>query len=256
MGYGAMAVLAATRRAPNGGSRLVGALEAAYGDVRARVAELPDVVMVTGSGLSGYGLRWGHFAHDRWVEALAEGRRPELFVGGERLACGAELVMQTLLHECAHALAAVRGVKDTSRGFRYHNQRFLALARELGLDYLGDAPHGSIGWSAVELTDAAREEYASTISALGAAIDLWLDNPLDGLTIAPPGGSGGLPGGSGGVGLPGGDGGRVRRTGGPRSHNLLRAVCDCVPPRIVRVAPATLAAGPVTCGLCDGEFLA
>jgi hypothetical protein len=36
---------------------------------------------------------------------------------------------QTILHEAVHALAHVRGVKDTSRGGKYHNKReFVALA--------------------------------------------------------------------------------------------------------------------------------
>ena len=38
-----------------------------------------------------------------------------------------------MLHEGAHALAVVRGVRDTSaEGNRYHNKRFVALAIEMG----------------------------------------------------------------------------------------------------------------------------
>ena len=32
-------------------------------------------------------------------------------------------VLDTLLHEAAHALAAARGIKDTSRQGRYHNKK-------------------------------------------------------------------------------------------------------------------------------------
>jgi len=40
-------------------------------------------------------------------------RLPEVFVGGEGLARGLADVHGTLLHEAAHALADVRGIKDT-----------------------------------------------------------------------------------------------------------------------------------------------
>ena len=45
-----------------------------------------------------------------------------------------------MLHDAVHALAHVRGVKDTSRGGKYHNKReFVTLAAQPGL--LG--PRGS-----------------------------------------------------------------------------------------------------------------
>jgi hypothetical protein len=39
-----------------------------------------------------------------------------------------------MLHEAAHALAQVRGIKDTSRRGRWHNARFRALAEELRIE--------------------------------------------------------------------------------------------------------------------------
>jgi hypothetical protein len=96
--------------------------------------------------------KWGHFGADHWVQGrpTEEGqgaaldlsvarRKPELFVSGECLAEGPRQTLQTMLHEAVHALAHVRGVKDTSRGGKYHNKReFVALAGELGLAW----PHG------------------------------------------------------------------------------------------------------------------
>jgi hypothetical protein len=54
-----------------------------------------------------------------------------------------------MLREAIHALAYVRGVKDTSRGGKYHNKReFVALAGELGLAWpQGQRPHPVIGFS-------------------------------------------------------------------------------------------------------------
>ena len=67
------------------------------------------------------------------LDLSAARRRPELFVAGECLAEGPRQTLQTMLHEAVHALAHARGVKDTSRGGKYHNKReFVALAGELG----------------------------------------------------------------------------------------------------------------------------
>ena len=52
-----------------------------------------------------------------------------LFVAGECLAESPRQTLQTMLHEAVHALAHTRGVKDTSRGGKYHNKRaFVAPA--------------------------------------------------------------------------------------------------------------------------------
>ena len=53
---------------------------------------------------------------------------------GELLAADDRAVIEVMLHEAAHALAVVRGFRDSSaEGNRYHNKRFVALAAEMGL---------------------------------------------------------------------------------------------------------------------------
>jgi hypothetical protein len=87
------------------GSGLITALEQTWADLRRRTPEPPEVVVVTGTGLSSSALhldaKWGHFGADHWVEGhpieqgqgaalnlSAARRRPELFVAGECLAEG------------------------------------------------------------------------------------------------------------------------------------------------------------------------
>jgi hypothetical protein len=70
----------------------------------------------------------------------------------------------TLLHEAAHAIAHVRGAKDTSRQGRRHNARFKTLAEELGITVTKDP---RTGWSPTTLPEATRSQYATTIAALG-----------------------------------------------------------------------------------------
>ena len=53
-------------------SGLIAALEQTWTDIRHRTPELPEVVVVTGTGLSSSALhidaKWGHFGADHWVE--------------------------------------------------------------------------------------------------------------------------------------------------------------------------------------------
>jgi hypothetical protein len=114
--------------------QLVGALAAAWRAIKARHAEVPDVVLTVGSGTIGVKpgqARFGHFAAARWQRgdtALAE-----LFVRGEGLQRGAGPVLATLIHQAAHGVAVSRGVKDTSRGGKYHNTKFKDIAESMGL---------------------------------------------------------------------------------------------------------------------------
>lgn len=236
------------------GSEIIKALEAVYAEIRKNHPELPDAVIITGSGLSGGGGKWAHFWADRWVDRDGSGKRPEIFVAGERLACGAELTVQTMLHECTHALAAVRGEKDTSRQNRYHNRTFVKIAEEMGLEYRRERPDPVIGFSAVELTDEAREKYRDVIKGLDEAIRTYLDDPLLPMFIGGATGSG-----------DGGDSGddgahRIgparRRTAGATSgsRNNTKYVCDCPEPRIIRVAPKTFDKAPIICGECGSDF--
>lgn len=233
-----------------GGATVVAALEAAYQAVQAEFPALPDAVIITGSGLSGYGLTWGHFARDRWHDAVRQGRRPELFIGGERLATGPTLTMQTLLHECAHALADARGVQDTSRQHRYHNRRFVAIAEELGLEYRPESPDSVIGFSAVTLSRQGASHWSEQIDAIGRAIRLTMGTDI--LTLLGLLGPGGEPTTGGGHGMR--VTGRGKGTGG---SSYVKAQCACEPvPRTIRVAASTLAAASITCGECGEDFTA
>jgi hypothetical protein len=194
-------------------SLLVAALEHAWATIRARHPQVPEAVLVVASGGAGRRLKWGHFAAGRWQQA--GGHHPEVLVGGKGLARGAREVLATLLHEAAHGLADARRIPDTSRGGRYHNRRYAALARELGLEV---ARVGAIGWSATTLPEAAAA-YAPVLAELEARLVLW----------------------------------RRQEVAGPAtSRNLLVCVCGC--PRRIRVAPSTLAQAPILCAACDLPF--
>jgi hypothetical protein len=241
------------------GSGLIAALEQTWTDIRHRTPELPKVVVVTGTGLSPGAVhvdaKWGHFGADHWVEGRpteegqgaaldlsAARRKPELFVSGECLAEGPRQTLQTMLHEAVHALAHVRGVKDTSRGGKYHNKReFVALAGELGLAWpQGQRPHPVIGFSEVQLTEPTLADYADTLAYLGAAIRLYRDTFRRLGLLGGPGKDEGQ------------DGDGQQPTG--KAGERFKVTCGCRPRRSFWIRAKQYTPGPITCGVCGQDF--
>ena len=177
----------------------------------------PPVVIIIASGTGGKHTRLGHHAPGRWN--VAGEQRAEIMISGEGLRRSAREVLGTLLHEAAHALAAERGIQDTSRQGRYHNTRYAQLAQELGIE-VGKNP--SLGWSLTTVPDHTARDYAAQIRALQDAMILWrqAETPT----------------------------GTTRRA----SNGFIAAVCPCG--RTIRAAASTLAAAPITCEACGGCF--
>ena len=94
---------------------------------------------------------YGHFSlrEDTWLSKL--GATHELNLGAGTLARPIENVAATLLHEMVHLYCYESGIKDTSRGFTYHNKRFKVAAESHGLIV---AHHEKYGWSITSPSDA------------------------------------------------------------------------------------------------------
>jgi hypothetical protein len=202
--------------------RLVAALEDAWAAIRQHHAEIPDVVVLIGTGIERGGVlrKLGHFAARRWRLA-GGGERSEILVAGEGLDRSPDAVLATLLHEAAHALAFTRGVRDTSQGGRYHNRRFAALAAELGLQAATLRPYGLAATTLLPLTEA---RYAAVLDELADALVLWR-------AVEPS---------------------RTVTTG-RRAEPSVRCVCAC--PRQIRLRWSILHGAPVVCGACGAPFL-
>lgn len=140
----------------------------AFMSIRKNHPNLPNAVLVVGaSGRRKSGAVHGHFVPDAWESKTA---KHEIMLSGESLARGAESTLGTLLHECAHLLAATRGIKDTSRQGRFHNKRFRALAEEVGITVTSDP---RIGWSITELPAETAKKYKTELSALRKALKAY-----------------------------------------------------------------------------------
>ncbi|MEJ8662286.1 hypothetical protein [Streptomyces sp. MS1.AVA.4] len=225
------------------GTRIIAALESTWGAIQKHHPDVPDVVIVTGTGQKGrrqQRLTWGHHTADRWLDAVAAGRKAELFVSGEAIAKGGEMVVETMLHEAAHALAAARHIKDTSCAGRWHNRKYAALATELGLEPPKRAAK-VIGFSEALITAATVGRYAAQIRKLDAATLAHIEAPKkaegeqdqeqqDEDNPGPRGGRG-------------------------RAGKRMAVECGCRPtPRRMQVTPKFLEGGKVLCGECEQAF--
>jgi hypothetical protein len=219
---------------PATASAVVAACEAAWSDIQRHHPELPDAVVILGTGVErGRLVKLGHWWGGRWV---ADGKaRAEVLLAGEALHLPPAQVFEVLLHESAHGLNAARGVKDTSRGGRYHNQRFKAAAEEVLLRIRAMPPYGL---ASTLLTPAALERYDDTIARLGEA--MRIARQLErGIRVGAESGAEQQ------------DGRGAAEENGKRSGPPT-AACGCG--RKMRMAPSVLAAGPVVCGLCETGF--
>ncbi len=199
---------------------LVATLEACWNAIRAWHAEVPQAVIIVGSGSPArptQPLKFGHYAALRWQHGTD--LLPEVLVSGEGLARTPAEVLTTLLHEAAHSLADARSIKDTSRQGRWHNKHFAVLAKELGLIPSKDP---KIGWSPCVLADATAVVYGQELADLTTALRAFrVQEPLH----------------------------VKQRT---NSNNGLSCECECG--RKIRVSKAVYEAGPILCGVCQHPF--
>lgn len=219
-------------------SDLVVACEAVWRSIQSHHPELPPVVMLLGTGVErGRLVKLGHWWGGRW---LADGDvRGEVLLAGEALHLRPEDVFEVLLHEAAHGINAARGVKDTSRGGRYHNARFKKTAVEVGLDVEQMDPYG---FAKTSVRPDTAERYSTEIEHLATAMRIARRIPASTLT-------------NGDLGPERGDG-QPKGQGpddGTRRQQVKPAECGCG--RRMRMAPSVLAQGPVTCGNCGSDFV-
>lgn len=218
---------------PATASALIAACEQAWADIQGHHPEVPDAVMVLGSGVErGRLVKLGHWWGGQW---LADGQaRAEVLLAGEALHLQPHQVFEVLLHEAAHGINSARRVKDTSRGGRYHNKHYAATAREVLLKVRPMPPYGM---ASTELSPEALDRYGPTIERLGDAMRIARTLKA-GVQV--------------GTGAEGGTNDGKDTTDGQPKADQNGASCGCG--RKMRMAPKTLAVGPVVCGVCGTEF--
>lgn len=223
--------------APSPSVALIGALSAVWEHIRVLHPDVPDVVVLPAPSSDRRFRVLGHFAPLRWrtrdgPDALVH----EVVVVAEHLDRSAEDIVETLLHEAAHAMNRERGIFDCSPTSQYHNKRFAAAAEEIGLEVY---PTKNYGFAYTELPAATAERYRAQIEALDSVL-LHRRRPASRTTATP----GGKEGGGEHAGTP------------PRARSrLLKATCNCETPYIIRASRTVLSEAEIVCRTCDGRFL-
>lgn len=223
-----------TRAADVFASRVTSLLGSTWAAIRELHPELPSAVVVLASGTTQKVRRWGHWAASRWN--VGGERAGEVLIAGELLAPGGghdpaqpveHRVLETLLHEAAHALAFVRSIEDTSRGGRYHNERYAVLGRELGLDVTRGPVHG---WHRTQLRPETAAQYAQVLTDLREVLYGHRAPEAEGAE---------------------GGAGRAR-SGAAGGATRITIQCGCA--RRAQIAPGVLSLGEITCGRCGSPF--
>jgi hypothetical protein len=212
---------------------LIAALARVWSSIRSKHPAVPGVVILAAPGSRDQPRVLGHFAALRWSAKQQEGQHMhEVVVVAEYLNRPAEDVVETLLHEAAHAMNFERGIKDCSRS-QYHNAKFKQAAEELGLT-VEQVPH--YGYAYTKLPPQTAERYREDIEALRA----FLIHRRRLMTL-PTG-----PGTTGGGPTTDDD-----TSKGPSSR-ARKATCKC--PFIIRVSKKVLEATVIRCDSCGEPF--
>ena len=198
------------------GSQLVLAMEASLDALRKDHPEIPPAVIVINSGGN---VKYGHFASGRWPLKGTDRNLAEIMISGEGLKRPPEMVLATLIHEAAHGLAHVRGIKDCSNNGKYHNKRFAKLAKELGLQV---DTHPTAKYLGHSNTTIPFGEHTILISDLTPKLLAYRSFEAGDKKIAAP---------------------PVRE---------LSLKCQC--PRTLRMFQSAWEKGPVMCDICESSF--
>jgi len=143
------------------------ALDAALTVIKSHNPNVPSALAVIIAPKKG---AHGYFLPNAWQDNGGEhngSARHEIAMNPQSFDKGAEQVLTTLIHETAHALAHVTGVKDTSRQGRFHNNKFRTIADAMGLVTTDD---DKIGTRTPGLQSWAKESYAGTLANLESVL--------------------------------------------------------------------------------------
>jgi hypothetical protein len=148
-------------------SPLIATCEEVWKSLQKFNQDIPDVVIVVGSGGRRASTLLGHFAKNTW--GSEENEIHEVLLVAENLNREAKDVFTTLLHEAVHGIANTRGIKDVS-GQR-HNKKFANLCEEVGMTS-PKQPDPRLGYSAARLTEELEEHFSHEIEMLDEQLKL------------------------------------------------------------------------------------
>jgi hypothetical protein len=216
--------------------RLIEALAAIWTKIRTLHPDVPGVVLLPAPALQRNVL--GHFAPLRWRPNTEGdvGFFHEVVVVAEHMNREPNDILETLIHEAAHAQNFNRGIKDCSKN-QYHNRKFKVAAEELGL-VVHQVKH--YGFAYTELADGTADRYRAEVHHLTDVLvhrrSSWAPTPTPTSNT------------DSGVATPTGTAG----PSGPPRHRRMRVICSCG--FIIYASRKTLRETRIRCESCGNLF--
>lgn len=135
-------------------SRAIGQLEKIYNSLNTDLfsGALPVPIITVQSKPGTY----GHCTTSK-VWRNKESQQYEMNIAAEMLSMEIEEVLDTIIHEMIHLYCRENGIQEVSRGGKYHNRKFKAIAEEKGLVCY---KIGQYGWNTQGHNNDKLTEYA------------------------------------------------------------------------------------------------
>lgn len=99
---------------------------------------------------------WGHCSRAR-VWKRKDEQTYEMNIAAEMLSAPIEEIIDTILHEMVHLYCRENSIQEVSRGGKYHNGKFKAIAEKVGLVCVRE---GIYGWNTIGTGNDSLLEYA------------------------------------------------------------------------------------------------
>lgn len=209
---------------------LIEALANIWQRIRELHPEVPTVVLLPAPAPRGKWKVLGHFAPLRWqTKKEDQSHLHEVVVIAEHLSRGAEDILETLLHEAAHAANFEEGVRDCTMS-QYHNHAYRVRAEAFGLDVIRVPNYG---WAYTKLKPGTTTHYSRQVDEL-ARVLVHRRSPI--LSTTQP---------TNPI-----DNDSPNDDAKPSRH--LKAVCGCG--FIIRASRRTLESTTISCATCKGTF--
>ena len=218
---------------------LITALAGIWTEIRRLHTDVPGAVILPAPAPKGRSNVLGHFAALRWQPRDQEGVLiHEVVVVAEHLNRSPEDVLETLLHEAAHAMNFARSIKDCSAS-QYHNRKFKDAAEALGL-VVSQLAH--YGFAHTKLGEGTAQRYKAPTERL---TEVLVHRRAFWRRVPPP------PKGPPGVSTPTGPDGPTK--GPARTTRNRKATCKCG--YIIRASRKVLSSTTIRCESCGEAFI-
>jgi len=201
----------------NSGSKIIQALENGLKEIQKNHKDVPNAVV----NIEVYSKSLGLFGTSSWASSNNMVALPSISICHDSLSFSAKDIFGVLIHEAAHGICNKRGIDDTSRQGRYHNQKFATVAKEIGLDVSQRCE--KTGYGVTTISEESTHLYRKAIEELSRQLKVTPRQIIKQPSVLTP----------------------FRR---------IRLYCNCSPPRMLQLKNSFYQEASLICGACESTF--